>query len=121
VSVEICTIMTRLGYDEEMRRWRIEKYRETDRLQNARLSGVTMITAGSKAEGLTCFYESDWDLLNVLDSVLCVEAGINLHTIPYDIDVFRMEICVYPGHCRLLQERPAHIRKNVILDSLCDN
>ncbi|XP_052252687.1 uncharacterized protein LOC127859365 isoform X2 [Dreissena polymorpha] len=55
VSVEICTIMNRLGYGEEMRRWRVAKYRERDRLTNAYLSNITLITAGSKAEGLTCF------------------------------------------------------------------
>ncbi|KAH3741965.1 hypothetical protein DPMN_048695 [Dreissena polymorpha] len=50
MSVEICTIMTRLGYGEEMRRWIVEKYREHDRLINAQPSEVTDITAGSKAD-----------------------------------------------------------------------
>ncbi|KAH3733053.1 hypothetical protein DPMN_039477 [Dreissena polymorpha] len=99
----------------------VEKYREFDRLANTRSSDAIHITAGSKAEGLTCFNESDWDFLFVLKSVLCVEAGINLHTIPDDIDVFRMDTRVYPGHCRLLQERRAHTRFDKILNSLCDN
>ncbi|KAH3733759.1 hypothetical protein DPMN_040193 [Dreissena polymorpha] len=126
--MEICTIMTRLGYGEMMRRWRVEKYRENDRLLNARSLNKqrnTIITAGSKAEGLTCFLESDWDVLFVLTDVLCVEADINLLTISDDIDVFRMDTMdtlVYPGHCRLLQERPAvHTRLSIIIKALCDN
>ncbi|KAH3733776.1 hypothetical protein DPMN_040210 [Dreissena polymorpha] len=128
VSMEICTIMTRLGYGEMMRRWRVEKYREYDKLLNARVLNEqrnTIITAGSKAEGLTCFLESDWDVLFVLTDVLCVEADINLLTISDDIDVFRMDTMdtlVYPGHCRLLQERPAvHTRLSIISKALCDN
>ncbi|KAH3733694.1 hypothetical protein DPMN_040127 [Dreissena polymorpha] len=121
--MEICIIMTRLGYGEMMRRWRIEKYREYDRLLNARslnkqINVATIITAGSKAEGLTCCLESDWDTLFLLADVLCVEADINLLTISDDIDVFRMDTMdtrVYPGHCRLLQERPAaHARYAII-------
>ncbi|KAH3773702.1 uncharacterized protein LOC127845020 [Dreissena polymorpha] len=60
VSVEIYSVMTRLGYGEEIRRWWIEKYREFDRLRNARHKDVTRITADSKAEGLTYRLESDW-------------------------------------------------------------
>ncbi|KAH3733735.1 hypothetical protein DPMN_040169 [Dreissena polymorpha] len=133
--MEICTIMTRLGYGEEVRRWRVEKWREFDRLMNAydRLvharSLITninaTITAGSKAEGLTCIYENDWDVLLVLGDVLCVEADINLLTISDNIDVYRMDTMdtrVYPGHCRLLQERPAaHARHGIITQALCDN
>ncbi|XP_052241519.1 uncharacterized protein LOC127851706 isoform X2 [Dreissena polymorpha] len=121
VSFEICTIMTRLGYSEEIRRWRVEKYKEQDRLVNARFSDKSFITAGSKAEGLTCFFESDMDILYVMEGVLCVEAGFNLHTIPGDIGVFRMDTRVYPGHCRLLQERRGHTHSNRIHNCLCDN
>ncbi|KAH3733858.1 hypothetical protein DPMN_040295 [Dreissena polymorpha] len=119
--MEICTILTRLGYGEEVRRWRVDKYKEFDRLLNARTIDVNLITVGSKAEGLTCFYESDSDLLYALKRVLCVEAGINLGTIPDDIDVFRMDTRACPGHCRLLQERKAHRGLQVINNALCEN
>ncbi|XP_052238889.1 uncharacterized protein LOC127850131 isoform X4 [Dreissena polymorpha] len=121
VSVEICTIMTRLGYGEEIRRWRVEKYRGLDRLRNKRSTDVISITAGSKAEGLTGYFESDKDTLYILKHVLCVEAGTNLDTIPDDIDVFRMDTREYPGHCILLQERPATIPSAQIYNSLCHN
>ncbi|XP_052220691.1 uncharacterized protein LOC127837546 isoform X2 [Dreissena polymorpha] len=123
VSVEICTIMTRLGYGEEMRRWRVAKYRECDRLINAYLSNelVTIITAGSKAEGLTCFLESDRDNLYLLKNVICLEAGINLYSIPDDLQVYRMDTQVYPGHCRLLLERQTSSCYEIIHNALCDN
>ncbi|KAH3850381.1 hypothetical protein DPMN_092792 [Dreissena polymorpha] len=113
--------MTRLGYGEEIRRRRIEKYREFDSVQNDEGNDVTRITVGSKAEGLTCVLESDRDVLHVLKRVLCVEAGINLQTIPDDINVFRMATCVYPGHCILLFERPAQITFDLIAHALCVN
>ncbi|KAH3773697.1 hypothetical protein DPMN_175065 [Dreissena polymorpha] len=113
--------MNRLGYGEEIRRWRAKNYRENDRLSNARFTNVIRITAGSKAEGLTCRFESDWDVLNVLNNVLCVETGINLHTIPDDMEVYRMDTSVYPGHCRLFLMRQAHRYYTVIHNALCDN
>ncbi|KAH3733311.1 uncharacterized protein LOC127850738 [Dreissena polymorpha] len=121
VSLKISTVMTRLWCGEEIRRWRVEKYREYDRILTSEQSDVTIQTAGSKAEGLTCFLESDRDMFYVLKGVLCVEAGINPHTIPNDIDVFKMDTRVYPGHCRLLQERPSHTRRIVIHHALCEN
>ncbi|KAH3733726.1 hypothetical protein DPMN_040160 [Dreissena polymorpha] len=128
VSMEICTIMTRLGYGEMMRRWRVEKYREHDRLYALsckRTRNMTAITAGSKAEGLTCYLESDWDVLLVLNNVFCVEADIILLNFSDSIDVFRMDTMdarVYPGHCILLQEGQApHVRNTIITKALCDN
>ncbi|KAH3705620.1 hypothetical protein DPMN_080697 [Dreissena polymorpha] len=112
--------MTRLGYGEEMRRWRVARYREYDRLKNADLS-YTLITAGSKAEGLTCFLESDRDCLLLLKNVICLEAGINLYRIPDDLQVYRMDTHVYPGHCRLLLERLTSRCLKIIHNALCDN
>ncbi|KAH3734184.1 hypothetical protein DPMN_040624 [Dreissena polymorpha] len=105
VSVQVCHIMTLLGYGEEIRRRRIECHRKNDMFENAAFSPGTFITVGSKAEGLTSFNESDSDRLILLNGVLCVEAGINLQTIPDDIQVYRMDTRVYPGHCRMLRER----------------
>ncbi|KAH3701697.1 hypothetical protein DPMN_076689 [Dreissena polymorpha] len=58
-ALESCTITSRLGYGEEIRRWRFEKYKENDRVLNAIPHMTYRITAGSKAEELTSFYESD--------------------------------------------------------------
>ncbi|XP_052219460.1 uncharacterized protein LOC127836863 [Dreissena polymorpha] len=128
VSVEICTIMTRLGYGEEMRRWRVATYRECDRLRNAHLSNRsasksigTLITAGSKGEGLTCSLESDYDSLFLLKNVICLEAGINLYSKPDDLNVYRMDTHVYPGHCRLLLERHTSSCLKIIHNALCYN
>ncbi|KAH3798448.1 uncharacterized protein LOC127839088 [Dreissena polymorpha] len=121
VSLEICNIMTRLGYGEEIRRWRIEKYCENDRHLNARPRIIKLQTAGSKAEGLTCLFESDRDFLYTLKGVICVETGINLNTIPDDISVFGIDDTgVYPGHCKLLLKRPAaRLHNTIIKAALC--
>ncbi|XP_052223632.1 uncharacterized protein LOC127839338 isoform X2 [Dreissena polymorpha] len=121
VSMEMCTILNRLGYGEEIRRRRIEKYKERDRLRNARTSRLTTITSGSKAEGLTCYFESDWDFLFVLNDVICVEAGINLPTLQEDMDVYRMDTLVYPGYCSLFLERLSRSPSRFIINSLCEN
>ncbi|KAH3705553.1 hypothetical protein DPMN_080630 [Dreissena polymorpha] len=112
--------MTRQGYGEGMRRRRVARYKEYDRLRNAELS-YTLITAGSKAEGLSCFNESDRDYLFLLKNVICLEAGINLYSIPDDLQVYRMDTHVYPGHCRLLLERQTTRCHNIIHNALCDN
>ncbi|KAH3754819.1 hypothetical protein DPMN_189501 [Dreissena polymorpha] len=114
--------MTRLGYGEEIRRWRVEKYKEYDRLSNVKPVGnLTQISAESKKEGLSCIGESDFDFLCFVNGVLCVEADINLNTIPDGIDLFRMDTRVYPGHCMLLQERQRQNCLQPIRNALCDN
>ena len=113
--------MTRLGYGEEIRRWRVKKYKEADSLMNSQVRNVTFITAGSKAEGLTCFVESDLDVLIVVNGILCVEAGIYLEIIPDGIGVYRMDTRAYSGHCSLLLERQARKHSEVINNALCDN
>ncbi|KAH3798422.1 hypothetical protein DPMN_152021 [Dreissena polymorpha] len=113
--------MTRLGYGEQIRRWRVARYCEHDRHLNAQLRDFTITTAGSKAEGLTCLFESDRDLLHALNGVICVETGINLNTIPDDISVFWMDDTgVYPGHCILLLKRRARLLNAIINDALCE-
>ncbi|KAH3850352.1 uncharacterized protein LOC127874473 [Dreissena polymorpha] len=119
VSVEVSNIMTMLGYGEEIRRRRVQKYRELDMRWNERMDLFTIITAGSKAEGLTSWVESDYDMLYVPKSTLCVEAGVDLHSIPDYMEVYRMDTDVYPGHCRMLLERT--YPQSLLKSALCDD
>ena len=120
--MEVCYIMTLLGYGEEIRRRRVENFRECDMLTSAGFSPCTFITAGSKAEELACWNESDLDRLSLLNSVLCVEAGINVQTIPDDMQVYRMDARVYPDHCRMLRERyGSHARSFAFKNAMCDD
>ncbi|KAH3850264.1 hypothetical protein DPMN_092672 [Dreissena polymorpha] len=111
--------MSRLGYGEEIRWRRVEKYRVNDMLFTARANDETVITAGSSAEGLVCVHESDLDRLFVLNNVLCVEDGVDIHTIPTYIEVFRMDTFAYPGHCRMLLERFTFTYCASIYKALC--
>ncbi|KAH3874329.1 hypothetical protein DPMN_037571 [Dreissena polymorpha] len=119
-SLEVCNIMTRLGYGE-IRRRRSEKAREFAMSTNIRANEFTTITSGYKAEGLSCIFESDLDTLIVMKRILCVEAGTDLETIPCDTHVFIMRTREYPGHCRLIHERQPSRVNEVIYNALCDD
>ncbi|KAH3808847.1 hypothetical protein DPMN_137206 [Dreissena polymorpha] len=108
--------MTLLGYGEVIRWRRVEKYRDFEILFNTRNNDLCTFrfTAGSKAERLTCWSETDHDWLYVSKCVLCVEAGVDLNTISDDIEVYRMDTHVYPGHCRMLLERSNSTRTRSI-------
>ncbi|KAH3740091.1 hypothetical protein DPMN_046786 [Dreissena polymorpha] len=108
-SKETNTIMNLLGYGPVIRQKRIEAWKEFDRLQNAHNNKNNTgwwITAGSKSEGLTCFLESDRDSLHVLPFTVCVEDGFDTRTLPFYINVFKMDMqSCNAGYCRLLVER----------------
>ncbi|KAH3850236.1 hypothetical protein DPMN_092643 [Dreissena polymorpha] len=91
----------------------------TARANNTCSDYKTVITAGSKAESLVCLEESDTDRLFVLNNVLCVEAGVDLHTIPDDIDVYRMDTSANKGHCRMLLERYSFTSSTSTYNALC--
>ncbi|KAH3875756.1 hypothetical protein DPMN_039032 [Dreissena polymorpha] len=107
-----------LGYGHEIRQKRRECYTERSRINTAHLS-FDYFTVGSKAEGLTRSFESDYDDLCVIRSVICLEAGCDVIQIPESKSVFRMDtkIC-YPGHCILLLERGLPFP---FLLTMCDN
>ncbi|KAH3734237.1 hypothetical protein DPMN_040676 [Dreissena polymorpha] len=113
--------MTLLGYGEEIRRIRAGKYMEFDMPSQASTCRVNTITAGSNAEWLTSFHESDHDWLFVPRSVLCVEVGVDINTIPDDIHVYRMDTRVYPGHCMMVLERSASASFTFINYALCSD
>ncbi|KAH3825244.1 hypothetical protein DPMN_127118 [Dreissena polymorpha] len=118
----MCSLMTTLGYGEEIRRRRTDNYRERDRRINSIQNYFTAITAGSKAEGLTCPRESDFDWLIVLNDVLCVESGISLRTIQDDKYLLRIDTRASPGYCKLLQEREMlNMGWLFVQASMCDN
>ncbi|XP_052258689.1 uncharacterized protein LOC127863309 isoform X2 [Dreissena polymorpha] len=123
-SKETSTIMNLLGYGPVIRQKRIEALNEWDRLWNAHcFDGVaSSITAGSKAQGLTCVFESDKDMIYVLPNTMCLEYGFDESTIPDHINVFKMNTqSCSAGYCRLLLERSASLDHPVIFNSLIDN
>ncbi|KAH3875292.1 hypothetical protein DPMN_038555 [Dreissena polymorpha] len=123
-SLEMCTLMNCLGYGPPIRQARRDAYREGDRLMNARGTGnITMITTGSKAEGLTGFYESDVDTMYVVEGIMCLENGVDSDKLPRETTVFTLNTGVcYHGHSRLnLLERRGDIIPSIICDALCED
>ncbi|XP_052267828.1 uncharacterized protein LOC127869364 isoform X1 [Dreissena polymorpha] len=124
-SLEISSLMNCLGYGPHIRQARRDAYREFDRLISARWSGkLTLITAGSKAEGLTSVYENDLDVMYVLKGIMCLENGVDSDKLPRETTVFTLNTGVcYHGHSRLnlLERRGDMILSIMLLDSLCED
>ncbi|KAH3875185.1 uncharacterized protein LOC127869366 [Dreissena polymorpha] len=122
-SLEMCTLMNCLGYGPHIRQARRDAYRERDRLQNARRTGTTLITTGSKSEGLTGVYESDVDMMHVVEGIMCLENGVDSDKLPRETTVFTLNTGVcYHGHSRLnLLERRGDIIPSIMLDALCED
>ncbi|KAH3752301.1 hypothetical protein DPMN_186917 [Dreissena polymorpha] len=115
--------MTCLGYGPHIRQKRREAYNELARLTTALACGNAMwITTGSKAEGLTCFLESDRDSIVVINGIICLEEGVDSIILPADINIFRScSRMSYPGHCILLLERYGSSIPIRVVNALCDD
>ncbi|KAH3875288.1 hypothetical protein DPMN_038551 [Dreissena polymorpha] len=118
------TLMNCLGYGPHIRQARRDAYRENDRLMNARGNGnTTRITTGSKSEGLTGLYESDVDMIYVVEGIMCLENGVDSDKLPRETTVFTLNtgLC-YHGHSRLnLCELYGDIIPSIIHDALCED
>ncbi|XP_052237135.1 uncharacterized protein LOC127848616 isoform X2 [Dreissena polymorpha] len=123
ISVETSTLMDRLGYISTLRQARIDSYRESDRLMSAKAGEMaTLVTIGSKAEGLAFFFEDVRDILVFVNNVICLEEGADEITLPKDISVFRLSSSVcYAGHCKLLLEKHDLKILKVFYNALCDD
>ncbi|KAH3875196.1 uncharacterized protein LOC127869369 isoform X2 [Dreissena polymorpha] len=119
-SVELSNVLNMLGYGHEIRQKRRECHEERDRLLTAQWGNAyDVITVGSKAEGLSRYFESDMDVLCVDNFIKCIEAGCDINSIPENTSVCRMDTMIcYPGHCLLLLERGFPIQ---LLLAMCDN
>lgn len=68
--------------------------------------GVYFKIAGSKREEITRYMESDWDVLFMDTTVMCVEENHIKESYPDDVCVFAMVPCAsHPGHIGLLYVR----------------
>ncbi|KAH3689965.1 hypothetical protein DPMN_191119 [Dreissena polymorpha] len=122
-SVETCTILSWLGYGPEIIQARRDAYREHGKLMTAKTRGLgTFIITGSKGEGLSSCYESDFDLLIIHNRVICLEDDVNSSAFPGEITVLRsLSRRSYHGHCRLLLERRGTTIHRHVHDAFCDD
>ncbi|KAH3865062.1 hypothetical protein DPMN_028100 [Dreissena polymorpha] len=107
-SVEMNNCLNILGYGHALRQKRQEFYKQDDAsiLPSGFVPSLKTIIVGSKAEGLSSFFESDRDHIAVTNIVECIEAGFEINSISENTPVFRMNTLIcYPGHCILLLER----------------
>ncbi|KAH3865566.1 uncharacterized protein LOC127867092 isoform X1 [Dreissena polymorpha] len=122
-SVETCTILSWLGYGQEIIQARRDAYREFGKLLTARTCGTTTcIITGSKGEGLSSFLESDQDQMIVNNRVFCLEDDVKSCAFPGEITVLRsLSRKSYHGHCRLLLERRGTTIHRQLNDAFCDD
>ncbi|KAH3819535.1 uncharacterized protein LOC127881289 [Dreissena polymorpha] len=122
-ATETCTLMDFMGYGPHIRQARRDAYKTVDRLMTALMCGsATCFTTGSKAEGLTCFLESDIDVMCVDNNVICIEEGVDSSNILKETTILRA--CSqksYPGHCILLLERSGTTITTFVHNALCDD
>ncbi|KAH3885939.1 hypothetical protein DPMN_009936 [Dreissena polymorpha] len=105
-SIETCTVMNSLGYGSQIIQARGDAYRKHDRIGCSLFGSLTMITTGSKAEGVTSFFESDRDIMYVEKYIMCLEKDVSSYTLPMETTVFTLNTGVcYHGHCILVLER----------------
>ncbi|KAH3865560.1 hypothetical protein DPMN_028600 [Dreissena polymorpha] len=122
-SVETCTILSWLGYGQEIIQARKDAYRELGKLWTAWECGeATLIITGSKGEGLSSYLESDVDLMTVNNRVFCLEDDVKSSAFPGEITVLRsLSRRSYHGHCRLLLERLGTTIHRQVHGAFCDD
>ncbi|XP_052259552.1 uncharacterized protein LOC127863907 [Dreissena polymorpha] len=122
-SVETCTILSWLGYGQEIIQARRDAYREYSKLLTARFCGkATYIMTGSKGEGLSSYLESDRDQMIVNNRVFCLEDDVKSIAFPGEITVLRsLSRRSYHGHCRLLLERLGATIHRHVHGAFCDD
>ncbi|KAH3819539.1 hypothetical protein DPMN_121277 [Dreissena polymorpha] len=112
-----------LGYGPHIRQARSEAYKVHDRLLTALSGGsATWITTGSKAEGLTCYLESDRDIICVNNNLICIEEGVDSSNILKETTILRAcNRISYPGHYILLLQRYGTTIPKRVDNALCDD
>ncbi|KAH3695155.1 hypothetical protein DPMN_082611 [Dreissena polymorpha] len=112
-----------MGYGPHIRQARRDAYKVLDRLTTAGANGNnTWIITGSKAEGLTCFFESDRDSMDVATGVICLEDGVDSSSIHGEKSILRAcSRMSYAGHCILLLERYGTTIHTALINALCDD
>jgi hypothetical protein len=99
VSTRLSRCLNISGYKMELIQSRRNTFLEVNRKLNTIWPEYTQITAGSKAEGISKYYESDTDRLIIYNDVKCLERG----TSDSNFVVFHMDkyLCS-PGYTRLV-------------------
>lgn len=122
MSCYLSCVLDNIGYGQRMvdfRRDAWQKYADTENEMKYHAEKRHLILAGSKAEGIASFYESDTDHLFVLTEVVCAEEVESISDSAC-LSVFQTDInSTPPGYTKLKLER-LHCGRNtnLIRDSL---
>lgn len=109
LSTEVFRVLDALGSSQSMIRYRRENYKNFSSSNDWSMTfdigsfEMTRIVVGSKGEGLTSVYESDVDLMYLIQDIVCVDCSAEISAkMKKDALIFAMDTdnC-YPGYCRL--------------------
>jgi hypothetical protein len=99
ISRRLSRCLDIIGYRMDLIRCRRDMYSALDRQLNMKWKEYTQLTAGSKAEGIAKYYESDVDRLFIYKNVNCFENGIsNSNSVVFHMD----QVGCSPGYTRLI-------------------
>ncbi|XP_045160648.2 uncharacterized protein LOC123525570 [Mercenaria mercenaria] len=79
-SCVISQILSHIGYDRGMRTVRQNAYKCMETSLSRNLLFQQTVISGSKGEGLSALYESDFDFMYVLPNVVCSEHPVQLYS-----------------------------------------
>lgn len=94
VSAFVVQLMNKIGYDEKIIQERTDHFSKIGEIQCSPFT--TVIVGGSKGEGIANILEGDYDLLYVINDVLCCENGTynhELHDQPWIFTGIKGPLC----------------------------
>ena len=100
LSCFVSDVLDCIGYSQEIINARRNYWQHVAQLYNNEQSALKLVTAGSKAEGITSFYESDIDFMHIINDAICTDE-IHYPPLPDTTILHADTRDVPPGYTRL--------------------
>ncbi|KAL4239350.1 hypothetical protein ACF0H5_000167 [Mactra antiquata] len=105
VSQKVFDLMSCVGYSPTIVKERRQSFRERDSILSSIRNDVTIVTAGSKGEGLTSSFESDYDRLNIYRDIICISPDTYVDIPDATTIIHINDANCHPGHFVLTLSR----------------
>lgn len=119
ISKWMCDVLDDLGYSEDMISYRRKAMQQKFNIWQFVSLANSVITCGSKGEGISKLFENDWDTLWLCNSIACIEDVSSAEFIPGNYTIFLMDKnYTNPGYTSLKLHRHGEIIIASVLYSL---
>ncbi|KAL4239349.1 hypothetical protein ACF0H5_000166 [Mactra antiquata] len=105
VSQKVFDLMNCIGYSPSMVKKRRKVFREKEAMFSSVNQEFTFITAGSKGEGLTSSFESDYDRLSIYRDIICIYPDTDVDISDSITIIHINDSNCHPGHFVLTLSR----------------